>query len=524
MTLLKRYFSGPGLLAAMSQIGGLTALSRVLGFCRDILIAIFIGAGPLADAFFIAFKLPNLFRRMTAEGAMTNAFMPAYAQAKKAGKDAANMLAADIQITLLWALVLITVLIELGMPVVIALLAPGFEQGSPRYEQTIILARMTMPFLPMISLVAFWAAISNAHNRFLGGAAAPVILNLCLIGGALACGISGATGAVPLAVSVPLAGLFQLVFMAYMLSRIKKFPAFLWKPRLLERSRRMWRNFFSAAIGAGAMQINLLVDTILASTLPAGAIAGLYYADRIAQLPLGIIGVALGVALLPRLSTLEAGGKAEAIRRVLARGVQTGLFFGMPTAVASIILSGSIISGLFAYGAFSPTQVTPVAFILMAYGTGVPAFVLAKIIQPAFFAANDPQTPLRIAIVTIGINIVLSLTLMQILGAAGIALATSVSSWISVLVMAVLLFRRKKLDWRITETLGKVLWSTAAMGAVLLGGLSLMGSAEGFMAIALVRLVVLVGAGLAVYLLVSRLLGAWPKDEALEDQTPRAGA
>ncbi|MGC6484734.1 MAG: murein biosynthesis integral membrane protein MurJ [Candidatus Puniceispirillales bacterium] len=524
MEKLKRYFRGPGLLAAMSQIGGLTALSRVLGFCRDILIAIFIGAGPLADAFFIAFKLPNLFRRLTAEGAMTNAFMPAYARAKKTGEAAAAALAADVQVTLLWALVVITLVLEMTMPVVITMLAPGFDQEGERYGQAITLARITMPFLPMISLVAFWAAITNAHNRFLGGAAAPVILNLALIGGALGCGILGSSGAVPLAVSVPLAGVIQLVFMRHMLGRINKVPAFLWWPRLLEQSRRMWRNFFSAAIGAGAMQINLLVDTILASTLPAGAIAGLYYADRIAQLPLGIIGIALGTALLPRLSHLEADNHHEGVRRVLARGFQTGLFFGLPAATASILLAEPIIAGLFAYGAFAPSRIEPVSWILMAYGAGIPAFILAKIIQPAFFAANDPKTPLRVAMLTIAVNIGLSLTLMQVLGAAGIALATSLSSWLSVVIMVVLLFRRNRLDGRIAETFGRVLISTFVMGAVLAVAMALMAQAGGVLGYAFVRLVLLVIAGLLTYLGLSRLLKAWPKDETLEDAPPASGA
>lgn len=524
MLPLKRYFKGPGLLAAMSQIGGLTALSRILGFCRDILIAVFIGAGPVADAFFIAFKLPNLFRRLTAEGAMTNAFMPAYARAKKAGEDVAASLAADVQITLLWALVLITLLLELTMPAVIAMLAPGFDRDGERYAEAVALARITMPFLPMISLVAFWAAITNAHNRFLGGAAAPVILNICLIGGALGCGVIGAAGAVPLAISVPISGVLQLVFMLHMLGRINKIPAFLWRPRLLEQSRRMWRNFFSAAVGAGAMQINLLVDTILASTLPAGAIAGLYYADRIAQLPLGIIGIALGTALLPRLSHLEAGNKLDAVRHVLARGFQAGLFFGLPAAVASILLAEVIIGGLFAYGAFDPARIMPVAGILMAYGAGIPAFILAKIIQPAFFAANDPKTPLRIAFLTIAVNIVLSLTLMRIFGAAGIALATSVSSWLSVLIMVVVLFRRNRLDFRILETLIRVAVSTGVMAAVLITLKTLLEQSDGVLGIAFVSLLLLVGAGLVTYLGLSRLLGAWPKDQSLEDPSSATGA
>ena len=514
---------GPGMLAALGQIGGLTAISRLLGFIRDILIAIFIGAGPLADAFFIAFKLPNLFRRLTAEGAMTNAFMPAYARAKKAGEDAAAALAADVQITLLWALVLITLVIELTMPVVISLIAPGFDPAGPRYQQAIDLGRLTMAFLPMISLVAFWAAITNAHNRFVGGAAAPVILNLCLIGGALGCGVVASSGAVPLALAVPVAGVFQLLFMMRMLHRIDKMPSWRWLPQLLEPARRMWRQFLSAALGAGAMQINLLVDTILASLLPAGAIAGLYYADRIAQLPLGIIGIALGTALLPRLSHLEAADDAEGVRRVLARGCQTGLFFALPAAVGAVILAEPIIAGLFAYGAFSPDRVSDVAMILIAYGIGIPAFVLAKIIQPAYFAANDPQTPLRVAILTIGVNIILSISLMRVFGAAGIALATSLASWLSVLIMAVLLFRRNRIDRRAGETLFRVVLATAIMAAVLSFGMVMTSFAEGLLGIAFLRLLVLVVAGLGVYLAMTRMLRAWPKDERLEDTAEQPG-
>ena len=517
MSRVSRYFSGPGMLAVLGQIGGLTALSRVLGFIRDILIAIFIGVGPLADAFFIAFKLPNLFRRLTAEGAMTNAFMPAYARAKKAGEKAAAALAADVQITLLWVLVAITLIMEVTMPAVISLLAPGFDRDGQRYQQAIDLARLTMPFLPMISLVAFWAAITNAHNRFLGGAAAPVILNISLICGALVCGLMASAGAVPLAVSVPIAGIFQLLFMAKMLGKINKIPVWHWVPQLLEQSRRMWRQFFSAAVGAGAMQINLLVDTILASTLPVGAIAGLYYADRIAQLPLGIIGVALGTALLPRLSHLEASSNIEAVRRVLARGCQTGFFFALPAATGAVLLAEPVIAGLFAYGEFSASRIHDVAMILMAYGIGIPAFILAKIIQPAFFAANDPRTPLRIAMVTIALNIVLSITLMRIFGAAGIALATSLSSWASVSVMIVLLFRRHRLDMDMAKTLPKIVVATFLMGTVLILEMTVFAMASGILGVAIVQLMLLSATGLAVYLVITRLLDAWPKDEVLED-------
>ena len=287
---------GPSFFGAVRQIGGLTAISRVLGFGRDVILAVTIGAGPLADAFFVAFKLPNLFRRLTAEGAITNAFLPAYAKAKKQGEDAAALLAAEIQLTLLWGLVAITLVMEIFMPQVIGFLAPGFSEEDQRFQDAVTLARITLPYLPMVSMVAFWAAVTNANNRFLGGAAAPIILNIMLMIGALVSSISASFGAVPLAFAVPIAGVLQMLLMQRMLKAIHKQPSWgLW-PKISAAGKAMWRKFLAAALGAGSTQLNLLVDTILASLMPVGAISALYYADRIAQLPLGVIGIALGTA------------------------------------------------------------------------------------------------------------------------------------------------------------------------------------------------------------------------------------
>lgn len=517
MASLRDMVSGRGLFGAVGQIGGLTAISRVLGFLRDILIAIVIGAGPVADAFFVAFKLPNLFRRMTAEGAMTNAFMPAYAKARQHSDAEAAGLAAEVQAVLLSVLIVLTLVMEVAMPVIISLLAPGFEQGGSRYANAIYYARLTMPFLPMISLVALWAAITNAHDRFLGGAAAPIVLNVFLIGGALAAGLMAAFEAAPLALAVPVSGIFQMLLMQRMLAKINRRPAWVW-PRLGVRSRTMWKAFFPAALGAGGMQINLLVDTILASLLPVGAVSALYYADRIAQLPLGIIGIALGTALLPRLARHEVAGEVDAVANAIARGLQLGLFFGLPAMAGAILLSDRIIGGLFGYGAFDVARIEPTALVLIAYSIGIPAFIIAKVLQPAFFAAGDTRSPLLISVATIIVNIVLSLVLMQHLGVAGLALATALASWFTVLLMAILLVRRGRLRFGL---LGAVLPGAAitlVMAAVLVGLDAILDAAPlplgGGQRVA--ELLVLVAAGLGSYFGLAWRLRAWPRDDGAD--------
>ena len=458
---------GPSFFGAVRQIGGLTAISRVLGFGRDVILAVTIGAGPLADAFFVAFKLPNLFRRLTAEGAITNAFLPAYAKAKKQGEDAAALLAAEIQLTLLWGLVALTLVMEIFMPQVIGFLAPGFSEGDQRFQDAVTLGRITLPYLPMVSMVAFWAAVTNANNRFLGGAAAPIILNIMLMIGALISSISASFGAVPLAFAVPVAGVLQMLLMQRMLKAIHKQPSWgLW-PKISAAGKAMWRKFLAAALGAGSTQLNLLVDTILASLMPVGAISALYYADRIAQLPLGVIGIALGTALLPRLSHLEASGDLAETRSVLASGIRLGLFFAVPAMVGSLLIADIIISGLFGYGAFTESMIIPTAQVLMAYALGIPSFILAKILQPAFFAANDPKTPLKITLLSVVVNLIGSITLMQIYGVVGLALATSLASWVSVLVMAVLLWRCRRLDADIKNGLVPMTFSTIVMAVAL---------------------------------------------------------
>ena len=463
---------------AFRQIGGMTAASRSLGFGRDIVLAALLGAGPAADAFLVALKLPNMFRRLTAEGALANAFVPAFASARQEdGDEAAMALAGETQTTLALVLVALVILGELFMPAIIGVLAPGFADTPERMAAAVTLARVTFPYLPMISLVAFWAAIANADGRFMTAAAMPIIFNLCLIGGALM--IPGAEGwlasekAMPLAAGLLAAGVLQMGMMARLLRRSKRMPSWRW-PRFAAPVRRMWRQFSVASAGAIALQVNLIVDLVLASLLPVGAISWLYFADRVAQLPLGVIGVALGTALLPRLSSQLRSGDKMAARGSLAEAIQLAAFLVLPAAVALIAIAPQITSGLFGYGAFSDAASAASAAALAAYAIGMPAHIMVKILQPAFYAAERGGFVLGVSVAAVAGNITLSVSLMPVLGHVGLALATSLSGLLAATVLAIALARRGQLQLPAAGLMLRTGGATAVMLAVLFGTLSLL--------------------------------------------------
>ena len=452
---------------AFRQIGSLTAVSRIIGFVRDIVFASFLGAGPAADAFLVALKLPNMFRRLTAEGALTNAFLPSFVKLRTAeGRVAAIKLAAEAQIMLILVLFGIVIVAEIYMPQVLLLLAPGFAATPDRLAAAVDLGRVTMPYLPMISVVALWVAIANAHEQFMAGAAAPILANLCFIAGAISIPFFandlGVFRALPIAIGLLVAGILQLVFLFIVLRRLAALPKLQW-PRLSKVGKNMWRNFLPSALGAGGMQINLLVDLILASLLPVGAISWLYYADRLAQMPLGIVGIALGTALLPRLSAAEADDQRGKFVKALDDAILFAGFFIVPAMVSLIILSGPIIEGLFVYGVFTTDDAVMAAMALSAYALGLPGFVLVKILQPAFYAAGQPGTVLKISIMTVLINIIGSLSMMPLFGHVGLALATSFSGLIAGVLMAALLHRRRRLGVAWLCMMGRILLATLVM-------------------------------------------------------------
>lgn len=441
---------------------------------------------------------------------MANAFVPAYTEARQQdGAAAAGDLAGETQTTLMLVLVTLVVLGEIFMPAVISVLAPGFADTPERMTAAVTLARVSFPYLPMISLVAFWSAIANAEGRFMMAAAMPVLFNLCLVGGALV--IPVATGwlaverAMPLATALILAGILQLAAMAIMLRRAGRMPR--WRlPRFGAAIRRMWKKFTVASAGAIIMQVNLIVDLVLASLLPVGAISWLYFADRLAQLPLGVIGIALGTALLPRLSAQLRGGERDAARQSVADAIQLAAFLVLPAAAALIIIAPQIIAGLFQHGAFTSAAVTATAAALAAYAIGMPAHVMVKILQPAFYADGRPGFVLGVSVVAVTTNIALSLSLMPVLGHVGLALATSASGFVAATALAVALARGRSLGLPPGGASVRILGATAVMALVLFVAKDITDTLPG-----VVRLALLVGGGGAIYVMVALVIGAVPR-------------
>ena len=467
--------SANSIMLGFKQVGFFTGISRILGLIRDVLFALVLGAGAASDAFLVALKLPNLFRRITAEGALTNVFLPTYEKevAEKSEKTALHLV-TEVQILLVVSLSFLVVIFELAMPLIIQILAPGFKSTTDRLEGAVFLARITMPYLVMISLVALWSALLNTHRLFWPGAAAPILLNLALILGAIfvALTVGSLTETtllsltIPLAISVVVAGILQLLLLKIVLVRYRINPIWRWAG-ISKAGRKMWHSFVPAAFSAGSVQINIFVDMILASFLPVGAISWLYYGDRITQLPLGIIGIALGTALLPHLSRLSANGEKLEMGKSLSNSLYLGSFFTLPATIALLLLSPVIISGVFGYGAFDDADVHATASALIAYAIGLPAFVAQKLFQSVFYASNRPLIVLRISLVTVFANIILSIILMRFYGHFGLALGTSISIWLGVLCQAYLLSREDYLDIKSFLKMLPIILSCLGMGVVL---------------------------------------------------------
>ena len=433
------------LLKAFLSVSSWTGLSRVFGLLRDILLAAATGAGPITDIFLVSFKLPNMFRRLTAEGALVQSFLPEYtSQELKSSKNDANDLAQSIQSTLLISLLLFVLLAELFMGFVISCLAPGFKENQTKFQMSIDFARITITYLPMISLVALWGSIAQASGRFLPLAAAPILLNLSLISGLILI-LSMKVDPIWLAIMVPVGGILQMIFVASWLIKLGRMPTLSF-PKFNSKSYKVWKRFLPAALGAGLLQLNLLVDTILATLIGEGSVSYLYYADRVSQLPLGIIGIALGTVLLPNLSKAEAINDQEYIRNQLSESLKLGNIFSIPASIAFIFIPFLIIEALFYRGSFSENDIKLVSIALTAYGVGLPAFIGIKVLQPGFFAMGDTMTPFRTSIFSVILNILLSIVLMKFLGYAGIALATSIVSYVVLTILLYLLWKRNRIS------------------------------------------------------------------------------
>ena len=457
------------LLRSIATLGGYTLVSRVLGFARDILIADVLGAGMAADAFLVAFKFPNFFRRLFAEGAFNAAFVPLYAgRLAKDGVEAARIFAGEAAAVLATTLAAFTVASMIAMPWLMFALAPGFADDPEKFSLTIELTRLTFPYLMFMALVALLGGMLNSLERFAATAAVPILLNVVLIAALVLvrAGILDLPGHA-LASGVAIAGAGQFIAIAWACHRagvMIRLP----RPKLTPGVRRLLALMAPGLLGAGVVQVNLVIDVILASLLAEGSVSYLYYADRVNQLPLGVVGVAVGVALLPLLSRQLGAGDTEGARASQNRAIEFGLLLTLPAAAALVAIPQPIISVLFQRGAFDLAAASASASALAAFACGLPAYVLIKTLTPAFFAREDTATPVKIAATAMVANVILAVTLMQFLAHVGIALATALSAWLNAAMLVVVLARRKHIDpdRQLILRLPRIALATAVMGIV----------------------------------------------------------
>ena len=502
------------LVKSIATVGGWTMMSRVLGFVRDALMAGVLGAGPAAEAFVVAFRLPNLFRRLFAEGALNAALVPLYAKRLETeGKESAVRFGGEAAVLLVLFMLLLTVLAMAFMPFVILALAPGFKADGTDgvFALAVTLSTITFPYLTFMALSALLSGMLNTAGRFGAAAAAPLLLNVVLIAamGLHLAGVAALPPAEMLAWGVFAGGVAQFGLIAWDAHRAGILPH-LPRPTLSRDVKSLLRLMGPGVISAGVSQINTVVSTILASLLPTGAIAHLYYADRVAQLPLGVIGVAVSVALLPLLSRQLSAGEDAAARESLNRSLEIGLLFTLPAAAALIAMPFPVVDVLFRRGEFGVGDSASTAYVLAAMAAGLPPVVLVKILSPAFFARRDTRTPLLIAVASMAANLALAFALMRLLGAAGIALAASLAGWGNAVLMGWILSRRGHLplDARFQRRVPRLILSAAVMGGLLYGGTLLVpGMVNQPFLLRAGYLAVLVAMGGALYFVLAQITG-----------------
>jgi putative peptidoglycan lipid II flippase len=481
-------------------VGAWTAASRVMGFVRDILIAAFLGAGPVADAFFVANRLPNLFRRLFGEGAFNSAFVPVFSGLLTTeGEDVARGFAEEAAAALAFWLLGLTILGEIFMPQVLHVIAAGFSRDPAKFALTVTLSRIAFPYLVLICLTALLSGVLNALDRFVAAAAAPLLYNGFAIGAMFALAPFVPTEGHALAWGVSLSGIAQLALLYWAVWRAG-IRLHLPRPRLTPRMRLLLRRMAPGLVGAGITQLNLTMDVFIGSLLPAGSVSLLYYADRINQLPLGVLGTAVGTALLPLLSRQVAQDQPAQVYDTQNRAIEYALVLTLPAAFALAILADPILQVLFARGAFSHHDAYLSSQSLAAYAAGLPAFVLVKVLSPGFFARGDMATPVRVGIFVLALNFGLNLALMHPLKHVGPPVATSIAAWLNVALLGFMLVRRDYMrpDRILASRIGRMVAATLVMAVALVGVRMVLVPAAG-QHVRVVVLAILIAVGLAVY-------------------------
>ena len=455
------------LIASTSTFSFFTLISRILGYVRDILIAIFLGTSLFADVFFVAFRLPNTFRRLFAEGTFNAAFIPSYAGTLAESKIQADNFAKNI-FNLLFIILLFLVLVaEIFMPQLIFLIAPGFYKDPEKLKLAVDLSRITFPFLFFICLASFFSAILNSYNKFAVAAAAPIILNIVLIISLFFSQWLEVSNVLLLSYAVSFAGFLQLLVLVFFVKKNFK-PVLTFRIKIDKKVKFFFKKLFPSIFSSGVTQINILVGTIIAS-FQAGAVSYLYYADRVYQINLAIAGIAVGTVMLPELSKYLKNKNFDRAINLQNRALELCLFLSLPAAAALVLASEQIVTSLFGYGSFNIESVVNTSIALLFFGFGVPAFAILKIFSNFFFARNDTKTPFYLSVISVCLNIIISVSFFSKFGFIIIAIATSISSWLNVLMHYYYIKKRDlhTFDKKFIYKLPRVILSVVVMGIIL---------------------------------------------------------
>ena len=460
------------LLSSASLFSFFTLISRILGYLRDILIAIFLGASIFADAFFVAFRLPNTFRRLFAEGTFNAAFIPSYTSVKIEDKKKGKIFADDVLSLLSLILLFLVTIAEIFTPYLIYVIAPGFLEDQVKFNLAIELTRITFPFLLFVSLSSFFAGILNSNNKFAAAAAAPIILNVVLIISLILSFIFELNYYKQLSYGVTIAGLIQLIFLIYITKKYYE-PSLNFNLKISSKVKFFFKKLLPSILSSGVTQINILVGTIIAS-FESGAVSYLYYADRVYQINLAIAGIAVGTVSLPVLSKAFKMKNVKKISDIQNKSFELSILFSIPASLGLILASNEIVNALFGYGSFSATDVQMTAAALKFFAYGVPAFAIIKILSNFFFARDNTKTPFYISTLIVSLNILISVSLFNKIGFIIIPIATSISTWIGVFIYIYLLNSKKILLLRSQLLINfiKILISTIIMSFILLLSLS----------------------------------------------------
>jgi putative peptidoglycan lipid II flippase len=464
------------LLRSTGIIGGLTLVSRIAGFAREMIFARILGAGAITDAFLMAFLLPNTFRRLFAEGAFSAAFVPMFSKRLhgEGSLESARSFSNDVLSVFLPVLIVLVALMEIAMPAVVWLLARDWQDVPGQFELGVTLARITFPYILMISLVTVLVGMLNSVSRFAPGASFPILLNLVMIGALLIGGElreHGATSeeiAIILAWAVALAGVVQLGWV-YVFVRRAGFRPRLHRPRLTPEVKRLGIIAFPAALGTGAYQVNQLLQVFFLNQLPSGALSYVNYADRLNQLPLGIIGIALGTAILPALSRHIGANERTGADRVQSDAIELAMLLTLPAAVALGVCALPFVTIVFLGGRFEPADALVTANVLMALVAGLPAYVLIKVLTPAFYARADTRTPVYAALVSLAFFVAFNLAFLFRFGVVGVAAASAIGAWLNCFILYFILVRRDhyRAGADLLLRLARLLLAATAMAAAL---------------------------------------------------------